>query len=188
MGGGSYTFRYMPKKQREVDDYPSCNFIVRTSIFDELGGFDTNFWPGEDTKLCLEITKKLGKKIIYDPKVLVYHHRRKLFLPHLKQVGNYAVHRGYFSKRFPETSLRFSYFLPSLFFIFILAGAITSLIFSSFRLGFMAVISVYMALVFISSLNKDLKSIPFTFLGIISTHLLYGAGFLKGLALRRLER
>ncbi|RKY34275.1 MAG: glycosyl transferase, partial [Candidatus Omnitrophota bacterium] len=114
LASGKYIYRYVPKETQEVDDYPSCNFLVRREIFDRLGGFNNNFWPGEDTKLCLDITKKLGKKIIYDPQAFVFHHRRTLFFPHYKQVANYALHRGYFVKKFPETSLRFAYFLPSI--------------------------------------------------------------------------
>ncbi len=115
LASGGFTYRYRPEKTREVNDYPSCNFIVRREIFEELKGFKTNFWPGEDTFFCLEITKKLHKKIIYVPDLVVFHHRRTLFKAHLKQVANYALHRGYFAKRFPETSLKLSYFIPSLF-------------------------------------------------------------------------
>ncbi len=115
LGGGSIAYRYIPKSQREVDDYPSCNFLVRKSVMEEVGGFNCKFWPGEDTKLCKEITNDLNMKIVYAPDVLVYHHRRPLFIPHLKQVWSYAAHRGYFIKRFPETSLRLTYFLPSIF-------------------------------------------------------------------------
>ncbi|MBU2063657.1 MAG: glycosyltransferase [Candidatus Omnitrophica bacterium] len=80
LASGPYWYRYVPGPVRmEVDDYPSCNFIIRRNVFEELGGFSSQFWPGEDTKLCLDITKRLGKKIIYDPKVCVQHHRRPLF-------------------------------------------------------------------------------------------------------------
>ncbi|MCG2706379.1 MAG: glycosyltransferase, partial [Candidatus Omnitrophica bacterium] len=127
LASGKFTYRYLPKRRRYVDDYPSCNFLVRKSIMQELGGFKTSFWPGEDTKLCLDITHKLGKKIIYDPRVLVCHHRRPLFLPHLKQVASYALHRGYFVKKLPETSLRISYFLPSILLIGLFLGAVMSL-------------------------------------------------------------
>ena len=84
-GGPAASHRFFPRKKREVDDYPSMNFVVRKSDFRAVDGFNSRFWPGEDTKLCLDLTKKLGKKIIYDPEVLVYHHRRSLFVPHLKQ-------------------------------------------------------------------------------------------------------
>ncbi len=85
MGGGSYRYRCVPQRQREVDDYPSCNLVVRRSVMERVGGFQTSFWPGEDTALCVDITKHLGKKIMYDPEVLIYHHRRPLFLLHLKR-------------------------------------------------------------------------------------------------------
>lgn len=119
LGGGNYTYRFMPHEKREVDDYPSMNFIVRKLDFEAVGGFDSHFWPGEDTKLCLDLTQKLGKKIIYDPDILVYHHRRPLFRPHLNQIGRYGLHRGHFARILPQTSRRFSYFIPSFFTLFI---------------------------------------------------------------------
>jgi GT2 family glycosyltransferase len=153
----------------------------------ELGGFDTNFWPGEDTKLCLDITKKLGKKIIYDPQVLVYHHRRPLFTPHLKQIASYALHRGYFVKKYSQTSLRLAYFIPTLFLSALIIGAVLSLISVPFRMIYLSGLSLYLFLVFISSIFKDLRLIPLVFLGIISTHLTYGFWFLKGLLSLRLK-
>ena len=184
---GQYSYRYLPKPRKEVDDYPSCNFLVRKSIMQELGGFDTNFWPGEDTKLCLDITKKLGKKIIYDPQVLVYHHRRPLFTPHLKQIASYALHRGYFVKKYSQTSLRLAYFIPTLFLSALIIGAVLSLISVPFRMIYLSGLSLYLFLVFISSIFKDLRLIPLVFLGIISTHLTYGFWFLKGLLSLRLK-
>lgn len=118
-GGPEASYRFFPRERREVDDYPSMNFLTRRSDFEAVGGFDSHFWPGEDTKLCLDLTKKLGKKIIYAPEVLVYHHRRPLFIPHLKQNGRYGLHRGHFARILPETSHRLSYFIPSLFTLFL---------------------------------------------------------------------
>ena len=100
---GAYTYRYLPKEEREVEDLPSVNLIVRRDVFEQIGGYDSNYYPGEDTKLCLDIVES-GKKIIYSPDVLVYHHRRKVFMQHLKQATNYAKHRGYFAKALPKTS------------------------------------------------------------------------------------
>ncbi|MFC1674272.1 glycosyltransferase [Candidatus Omnitrophota bacterium] len=179
--------RYLPLKGEEVDDYPSCNFFVRKLVFQELGGFQTDFWPGEDTKLCLDITKKLGKKIIYDPKVLVFHHRRPLFLAHLKQVASYALHRGYFVKRFPETSRRFSYFVPALFVLYVVTGSVLSGLFAPARSIYLAGIFFYLFAVLISSISTRLNLIIFVFTGTILTHLTYGVYFLKGLLSKRLK-
>lgn len=173
MGGGAYRYRYIPLKKRYVDDYPSCNFIVRKDILIQLGGFQTNFWPGEDTALCLDIVKKIGKKIIYDPEVLIYHHRRPLFKGHLRQVKAYALHRGYFAKRFPKTSLRLSYFLPSIFILFLAFGWIINLKLYLTGLLFYILLSI----------NRGVL----TFLGIFSTHITYGIWFILGLLSRRLR-
>jgi len=182
LGSGSLSFRYIPKAQRYVDDYPTCNLIIRKSVLQEMGGFSTFFWPGEDTKLCLEITHKLNKKIVYDPEVLVYHHRRNLFWPHLKQVWNYALHRGYFVKALPQTSRRFSYFIPSLFCLGLILGIAVSFLNPVLRIMFLSIVAVYLLLALIASLqSKCIRLIPLVFSGIILTHITYGIGFIKGL-------
>ena len=181
---GEYSYRYIKGTRKEVKDFPSCNLIVRKNIFERLGGFNTNFWPGEDTVLCLEITKKLGKKIIYEPNALVYHHRRRLFKEHLKQVINYAKHRGYFVKRFPETSKKFSYFVPSL----LVAGIVTGAFFIGLCAFFRSVYFIILGIYLISVAFETVKSGNFlVFPGIISTHFAYGVFFIKGLFSGKLE-
>ncbi|MFH2138259.1 MAG: glycosyltransferase [Candidatus Omnitrophota bacterium] len=196
---GPYTYRYVPgNKIMEVDDYPSCNFLVRREIFESLGGFDSSFYPGEDTKLCLEITKKLNKKIIYDPEVLVYHHRRDLLIGHIQQVANYAIHRGNFSKRFPETSRKIVYFMPSLFVGLLLSGAGVVCIFPVLKSFYLGCISLYLAIITanavwvllidkkVSFFKKGLLIAPaIVFIGI--THIVYGIFFIKGIFLKQLK-
>lgn len=181
-----FSYRYLPGRRREVDDFPSCNFFIRRQIFRELGGFKTDFWPGEDTKLCLEITNKLGKKIIYDPFVCVWHHRRPLFLSHLKQIASYALHRGYFVKRYPQTSFKISYFIPTLFLISLVTSWVLAVFLPFFMWLYFTGIILYLSIVFIFSLSKELGLLPWVFLGIIFTHLTYGFYFLKGLLARKL--
>lgn len=185
LGGGIYRYRYIARKRRFVDDLPSCNFIVRKSILEEVGGFKTRFWPGEDTALCLEITKRLGKRIVYDPEALIYHHRRKLFIPHLKQVCNYALHRGYFAKRLPETSLKISYLLPTFFVFGLFFGWLVGLIHPVFYKIYFISVLIYFSVVLLTGLKN--KSPLSVFSGLILTHLCYGIWFLKGLFSRRLE-
>ena len=180
---GNFIYRYIPKARREVDDLPSCNFIVRKDIIEKLGGFNTSFWPGEDTKLCLDIVHKLGKKIIYDPNVQVFHHRRKVFKAHLEQIANYALHRGYFVKKFPETSLKAAYFIPSLF----VAGLIFGL-FLPFKELYDFTIIFYLILVVLSGFPRNgIKLGLMVCSGIILTHITYGIFFIKGLLARKLK-
>lgn len=180
--------RYIPQMPQEVDDYPSCNLFVRKDILEKIGGFQTNYWPGEDTILCLKITKDLKKKIIYSPDVVVYHHRRALFLPHLRQIKRYALHRGYFVKKFPRTSLRLPYFMPSLLLLWLILGAVVSFWSPVFALIYLSANFIYLTLVALTSLaTTDPKLTLLVFLGIIFTHITYGFWFLKGLVSVKLK-
>ena len=181
-----FTYRYVPGKRREVDDYPSCNFLVRKDVMVRLEGFNTDFWPGEDTKLCLDITKKLGLKIIYDPDALVYHHRRPLFLGHLKQIANYALHRGYFVKVFPQTSRRPGYFAPTVFLFCVVSGAALSFFVGALRPVYLFGLLVYLGIVLIYALSKGPLFVLPVFSGIIATHFVYGYYFLKGILAKKL--
>jgi len=181
-------YRYIPKKKREVDDYPTCNLIVRKSVFKKVGGFDTEYWPGEDSKFCLDLTKKLKKKIIYTPDVVVYHHRKPLFKKHLRQIRSYGIHRGHFAKKFPETSLRPVYFLPTLFVLGIIFGWLSVFIHPFLFYSYLFVICLYLIMVFLTSLKtKKPRMIVLVFLGIIATHVWYGIGFLRGLLSKESE-
>ncbi len=193
---GPYIYRYLPRKKRFVDDYPCCNFIIRREVFEQAGGFKNDFYPGEDTKLCLEVTQKLGHKIVYDPNVLVKHHRRPLFRRHLEQLSNYAFHRGHFFKRFPETSRKPAYMLPSLFIAYGLLGSMLSILKPAFALAFILTILSYLLIIMINALYLALKdhsrwSKPKLFLlttaGIVLTHLTYGLYFIKGLLAGKLK-
>ncbi len=196
MGSGKYLYRFLPDKKQYVDDYPSMNLAVLKKDFLAVGGFDSNYWPGEDTKLCLDLINKTNKKIIYNPKAIVYHHRRPILIPHLRQNGNFGLHRGFFARVLPQTSLKPIYFLPSLFllglaYIFIsliLSFRTRSGIYTNFPIFIFTLYSFYLYsfLLFLNSLwilsrskklTQAIVSIPVIFI----THLWYGLRFLQGL-------
>jgi len=120
---GSAVYRYWPARRSfDVDDWPSVNLSVRKSDFFAAGKFNSAYWPGEDTILCLELVHTLKKRIVYTPSAVVRHHRRAGLKKHLRQVGGYGLHRGYFARRFPENSRNVRYFLPSAFALFACLG------------------------------------------------------------------
>lgn len=184
-------YRYLPRRPRFVVDYPSCNFLIRKEIFDKVGGFDTKFWPGEDTFLCLKVFET-GKKMYYHPKVLVFHHRRSLFRKHLSQIRSYAMHRGYFAKRYPKTSLRWDYFIPSAFVAFLVVGPFISWIkdlymaVTLFYLSSCLLTSIILGFKARESLRNKLKLIDLIFAGVIMSHIVYGICFVKGLLASRM--
>jgi cellulose synthase/poly-beta-1,6-N-acetylglucosamine synthase-like glycosyltransferase len=186
---GNLSSRYKTEGCFESDDIHSCNFIARKAVVEEAGGWNEKYWPGEDTLMCLAI-KKLGKKLIESSNVVVFHHRRSLFQSHLKQVSRFGEHRGFFAKKFPENSVKLTYFLPSLLVFSLLAGIVLSLIFSFFAYVLLVGVGMYFVLSLIAAAIQVRRSkllIP-VWLGIIATHMAYGSFFLLGLAKRDLKR
>lgn len=178
--------RYVPiGNVRPVNDWPSVNLMVRTDTFLEVGGFDSCYWPGEDTKFCLDLIQKTGKKILYIPEMQVWHHRRTGLFSHLKQVGGYGLHRGYFAKHYPETSRKLVYFIPSAFVIFI-AITIASMIFMPEFLGITSIGWVAYALALCKAWF-DMQKYESTIVATIAigytffTHIWYGVRFMQGL-------
>ncbi len=187
MGSGTERFRYWPSgKIKEVGDYPSVNLFIRKSVFEEMGGFDTHYWPGEDTKLCLEVIKK-GYKIIYDPEIFVWHHRRNSLKKHLIQIFKYSVHRGFFAKKYPQTSLKPIYLIPSVFLLYCLSILLLSFGIDPILGGwYTTLLWIYLVLLVIFSLIEamNLRNIKIFFmlpLLFFLSHVTYGAGFLIGL-------
>ena len=190
---GNYRYRYHAGGVRmDVDDYPSCNLFVRKDILDKIGGYRTDFWPGEDTLLCKDIIDN-WKRIVYDPWVVVYHHRRPLFLPHLRQLGRYAFHRGYFCKRFPSNSLHLSYFVPTLFDLYAAFLAVVGLLnltkIDSLRITFTHwgywPFWLYLALVAITTFSFKPHHWLLTAAGVIASHVWYGIRFIQGLCAKK---
>ena len=183
IGGGGMDYRYRPGRERfPVDDFPTVNLIVDRQAFAAVGGFDNEFWPGEDTKFCLDLCAA-GFTIWYAPDVVVYHHRRSLLLPHLRQIGNYGLHRGYFAKRFPATSARPIYFAPSLFLLgsvgLLALGFFHTLFWKLFAAGMVLYVGIALVDIF-SRTASPLVGLA-TLAGMYCSHLAYGAMFLRGL-------
>ena len=191
---GNYRYRYLGGRVRkDIDDYPSCNLFVRKDVLEQIGGYRTDFWPGEDTLLCEDIVCKAKKRIVYDPWTLVYHHRRPLFAAHLRQLGRYGFHRGYFVKRFPVTSCKFSYFVPTLFVIYLL-GLAGFFAWRHFRgggmLGPVAAVAAsplmfYAFFTAVSTVSFNPFRWIVTELGVFLSHVWYGVQFLRGLCASR---
>jgi GT2 family glycosyltransferase len=183
VGGGGMDYRYRPVgRSFRVDDYPTVNLLVDKRAFFSVGGFDSGYWPGEDTKFCLDFVKA-GYEIWYSPEVVVYHHRRRVLWPHLRQVGNYGKHRGYFARRFPQTSARLTYFVPSMFLIGVVGLGVAGFVNAMCRSLFTSMMLLYFGLVALDVFRRtcDPKLGLLTVLTVFVSHLTYGAMFLRGL-------
>lgn len=170
---------------KAVVDWPSVNLMVKKKDFVSIGGFDTQYWPGEDTKLCSDLIKSSNKKILYIPKMVVWHHRRSGLLKHLLQIGGYGLHRGFFAKKFPETSRKLQYFLPSLFVIYLVAIIFYYIISGQDQKIYLVPLCIYLLMVIAAFFDIGKKmdykialcTIPYIFL----THIYYGMRFMEGI-------
>jgi hypothetical protein len=162
---------------------------VRRQDFLDVGGFDTAYWPGEDTKLCRDLLLRTKKRMVYVPEALVFHHRRSGLKRHLKQIGNYGMHRGFFAKKFPETSFRLIYMVPSALFVWVVMGGAVSVslvhdvptLLNVYLLGLLAygaalAYSTFSIFAKVKSVSISIATIPY----IAGTHLWYGLRFIYG--------
>jgi GT2 family glycosyltransferase len=173
-GGGS--IRHKIGKTRLIGELPTCNLIIRNSFLKE-NLFDENLATGEDAKMCSEIIKK-GGKVLYASDVIVYHHRREIFSPMMKQLYYYGYYKFIL---FKDKSILSTYNLvPSLFLIYLIMGFSLSLLSNTIFLLYKLSLVVYFLVVFTNTLivirySRDI--IP-TMMGVFLGHISYGYGFI----------
>jgi GT2 family glycosyltransferase len=189
IGSASNQYRFVKKPRRDVDDYPAYNLLIRKSVLEAIGGFGTTFYGGEDTKLCADIVR-LGKKIVYTPNVVTYHHRRPLFWQHLRQVANVGLHRGYFTKVLPETSRRLVYFLPSLLALDAGMFLVALVALPELKAVFAFPLLIVLVGAFADCLwrSKKLAMAALSSVGIVLMLIVYGISFMRGRATKELKR
>jgi len=184
---GNLSKRYFSENYvKEVDEIPSVNFISRKNVIEAVGGWNEKYWPGEDTLLCHSI-RKLGFKLLFASDVVVYHHRRSSLLAFLKQIYNYGLHRGFFVKKFTASSFKITYFIPTLFVLWLTLGIIFSVFIENFFWLYISTIVLYLA-ADTSIALKNIKYANIVFFLIPLTHIVYGISFLKGLIIKDLAR
>ena len=73
-GNGQSPFDPRFRTRRVVDYCSAASLLVRRSLWDRIGGFDSMFKPAyyEDSDLCMTIAQ-LGKKVVYEPNSIVFH-------------------------------------------------------------------------------------------------------------------
>jgi GT2 family glycosyltransferase len=184
-GSGPLRHRFRPGPPALVDDYPAYNLIVRREALETVGGWGTTFYGGEDTVLTLKLAEA-GYRILYAPDVKVFHQRRPILAPHLRQVANVGRHRGHFARVYPETSRRLVYFLPTLAPVVVM----TAFAFALRRpaVGVPAAAAAYLAL-FAEARRRHRVSVAFAAPpALVVHHLAYGVAFLRGFFGSRLAR
>ncbi|HMP89632.1 MAG TPA: glycosyltransferase [Kiritimatiellia bacterium] len=69
-----------------------CNMLFRRSVFEELGGFDPDFYPGEEMRASFLVSRK-GYKLMFNPAAPVFHYPKQTFKGFWKQIYRYGATR-----------------------------------------------------------------------------------------------
>ncbi len=181
LSSGKTGIRYSGRgKRKEIDDWPTCNFFARKADFLKVGGFDSQYWGGEDTQVCYSLLKT-GKKMIYNPKLVIYHHPRKTLKQHLKQTYFWGMWRGFFMRIYKQ-SRQLTFFIPPLFVLGVIIGGLLSFFSSIIALIYLSVILLYLIYILIIGIKTMNIALFFPVMFVtILTHFSYGFGFLKGI-------
>jgi succinoglycan biosynthesis protein ExoA len=160
----------------------SVAVAYRRWVFDRVGLFDESFDACEDVELNHRIDSA-GMKCFFTPGVRVRYHPRATLPGLFKQMARYGRGRIRLSRKHPE-SLSLASIVPMLFLVGLAGGPLVSLLSSSLRTAFLAVILLYGVLVALSSLAivvrmRDVRLLPWLPLAYVTVHLGVGYGALR---------
>ena len=150
------------------------------------GGWASTFYGGEDTRFC-EALGRVGVSVHYRPDLIVHHHRRPVFVAHMRQIANVGRHRGHFARARGSTSRRAFYALPA---VCLLAAPILAAVIAR-RYGRRRLAGVagglYATLAAASPAIGWRERLLFP-PAIVAHHASYAGAFLAGLGTRHLDR
>lgn len=184
--GGTLSARYREADTMETDDIHSVNLLAWRKVVQEVGGWNEKYWPGEDTLFSLAI-KRAGYKQLLAADVVVYHHRRTKIVQYLRQINSFGTHRGYFARKFPETSRRAGYFVPAIILIGLVMGPLMMLAVPWLWWVYVLGLATYFVLLIVAAAVGN-GNFSLILILIPLTHLVYGAGFVRGLVAGDLPR
>jgi glycosyltransferase involved in cell wall biosynthesis len=187
-GSAAMSARYTSKgkniKETDETGLISCNMFMKKRVFDKVGGFQTDFFPNEENDLMYRV-KKIGYKLLYIPRMVVWHHRRSTLKGFFMQDLWYGISRSQLVKKHPHV-LKIFHLFPSAFVSFILLGPILSLMLPHLWFLYIAFFGFYFASMILLGFYKAVKLgdariavvLPLMFFIL---HVAYGIGFILGL-------
>ncbi|MBI2672661.1 glycosyltransferase [Candidatus Woesearchaeota archaeon] len=101
-----------------ADLLTSANCFVKKEVFEKAGKFNTNLWPGEDPEFFHRVQNN-DFKVAYSPEIAIYHRRRPDLKSFAKQFYKYGF-VAFNKEKTKSMKMGIVYFLPALFFIYLL--------------------------------------------------------------------
>ena len=178
IGFGEAYIRHVATDARDVREMPTCNMVYRRAP-DLL--FHEELATGEDMVFCSEM-RAAGRRVVYRPDVCVYHHRRKLLCPFMKQFFGYGLNKGRLWRMGSDIAYRW-HALPTLFLLYLAVAVLGTPLAGGWMvwalwiplLAYLLVVTVESARM-AGSVGEFMLCIP----AFLASHLSYGAGYLAG--------
>jgi len=179
MGGRNFFSQNAVFPNERYTDHLSFS-CYRKEAVQKVGGFDPNFWCGQDYELDIRL-RKAGYKILYTPKTKVYHFKRDSVRSLWRQMYRYGIARAKMVKKHHET-LRFYYLLGPVFILGALLIAILTVIqvLPLWVIPGLIVAYVLLSLVSTLQITRRPSVVVSSVLFYLLIHVGYGAGFIRG--------
>ena len=183
VGAGPVRRRYGKHPEGEADErfFTLCNLAVRR---EDMVPFADDIICAEENAMLAELARK-HVRMHYDPRLIAYHERRGDWRGFARQMLKYGRGRGQLLARNRRT-FRLPYLVPSLF----LGYAVVSPLLAMVNPIALAPLVAYAGVVAIGALAcaislRRLQLVPLAAALIITTHVAYGIGVVRGLVERR---
>jgi succinoglycan biosynthesis protein ExoA len=182
VGAGPVSRRYGARQPGPADErwFTLCNLAVRRRV---MSPFVSHLVCAEENALLAELRSR-GERMRYEPCLRVFHARRGRWLPFARQMFKYGRGRGELLRRAPG-SVRAAYLAPAALLIYLPLALLLA------ALGWhpaviMAPAVLYCVLTIATALRigwtlRALENVPLAAALVLTIHLCYGAGILRGL-------
>ncbi|HEY8280774.1 MAG TPA: glycosyltransferase [Bdellovibrionota bacterium] len=189
LGAASMRRRYRLGGEGAADEHDLilCNLAVRRSVFEDERGFAAHLISNEENVLLQRLSAK-GSRLWSSSRLAVFHCRRDTWRGLCSQAAKYGAGRAQNLLLLPET-LRFLYFLPLLFWLYLVS------LVSLWHLcgaSALAPLALYLTLAVLQGLLLAVREWdPAHLLSIAvfpCVHLAYGWGFLRALCVWAMRR
>lgn len=166
----------------EVYHNPTCNSMYRRKVLEEVGGFNHELATVDDEELDYRVGRR-GYRILYTPRAIVYHYRRRSWRSFAKMAYNYGLGRMQAIKLHRDMGKWFHYAPPALilFTSMLFALSVVNSLFLSLALSVLFAGGVGVAAMSLYLWSKTGRS-PLRYFGLIAIWFWgYGLGMLRGL-------
>lgn len=86
----------------EAEHLPGCNLAIRKDVLDLVGGFREEFkTAGDDVDICWRL-RETGRRLLFAPGAMVWHHRRFSIRAYLTQQFGYGRAEALLMQKHPE--------------------------------------------------------------------------------------